>query len=111
MDLNVRYIFNHVKKLRIFWAWKNIHLKRMSNEDEWIKFSENVEKILHNRDNLKRMENLQELRENCNRHEIICNLIKEENVLLNNSIKRMKVNNLTKKLNSFKDKYKVEEHP
>jgi hypothetical protein len=45
--------------LKIFWAWKNIYLKKQNNEDEWVKFSENVEKILHNKDNLKKMENLQ----------------------------------------------------
>ena len=53
------------------------------------------------------MQNLQQLRFDCNRHEIVCNLIKEENVLLNDSIKRTKVNNLTKKLNSFKDKHSL----
>jgi hypothetical protein len=105
LDLNVRNVFNHVKKLKVFWAWKNIHLKRLSNEDEWVKFSENVEKILHNGENLRRMEHLQQLREDCNRHEIVCNLIKEENVLLNSKIKHMKVTTLSKKLNAFKHKH------
>ena len=105
----MRNIFNHVKMLKTFWAWKNIHMQKHSNEDEWVKFSENVEKILHNSDNIKRMGNLQELRENCNRHEIVCNLIREENVLLNNSIKKMKVSTLSKKLNAFKEKHKLEE--
>jgi hypothetical protein len=108
--VNVRNIFSHVKKLKVFWAWKNLHLRRLSSEDEWVKFGENVERILHNGDNLRRTHHLQQLREDCNRHEIVCNLIREENVLLNNAIKRMKVDSLTKKLNAFKDKHHLEQH-
>jgi hypothetical protein len=53
--VNVKNIFAHMKKLKIFWAWKNISKKPQGTDNEWAKFSENTEKILHNNENIARM--------------------------------------------------------
>lgn len=65
LDLNVKNIFAHVKKLKVFWAWKNIYMSSQGGEDEWAKFSLNAEKILHNGKNIAKLSHLQELRQEC----------------------------------------------
>ena len=52
LDINVRNVFNHVKKIKIFWAWKNIYLSKQCGSDEWNKFGVNAQKILYNKENL-----------------------------------------------------------
>lgn len=43
-------------------------MSKQSGEDEWSKFGENAEKILNNNQNIARIQNLQQLRTNCNKH-------------------------------------------
>jgi hypothetical protein len=107
LDINVNNMFNHVKKIKVFWAWKKIYLKKQCGDEEWSKFSENTEKILYNKENMIKMAHLQQLRQSCSKQETLCHLIKEENDLFNNYIKTSKVNHLNSKLKEFKEKHGV----
>ena len=62
----------------------------------------NVESILHNGANMARMARLRQERQSCNTQEILCNLVQEENQMLNTHIRNNKINHLTHKLAMFK---------
>ena len=55
LNMNIDSIFNHMKKIRIFAAWKKINRNLNLTHQEWNNFNKNVAKILHNEENNKKI--------------------------------------------------------
>lgn len=48
LNMNIELMFNHMRKIRIFSAWKNIYNNLDLTTNEWKNFNNNVAMILHN---------------------------------------------------------------
>lgn len=87
LNYNIDKVFAHLKKLKIFTAWKSQHMKPTTSGAEFSKFSVNVAKILHNLRNITQLTHIHSLRRLCFKESVLCNFIKEENAELNEKIR------------------------
>lgn len=102
LNTNIESIFNHMKKIKIFAAWKKIHRNMDLTNQEWRNFNKNVAQILHNEENIKKVELINKKRSECFKENILCSLLKEENKILSEKIRNAKVEILSKTVQEYK---------
>ena len=102
LEFNLDIVLSHMKKIRIFSAWKKTMKESDLTTKEWKTFNVNVKKILENEELVGLIKNMNLIREQSLNQKVSCSLLEEENGLLNEKIKSIKFSKLESVLEEYR---------
>lgn len=104
LEVNIEAIMEHLYKIKVFAAWKKSLKRADLTKFEWGNFDKNAEKILESKPLQQSLREIEKLRLQYLEENVSCEIMRDENKLLNDRIEDLKIRNLEKKVSKYRDK-------